>query len=172
LERERDREEIARLDRMGLTQRQIGQQLGLSQQLVCYDLRRIRDRYLKAQLVERRAKVAEKMEELRDIKAEAWRAWDESRGAGKPNLECLRTVLSCVQQERELLSLDSVRRVEDTQPALDWDALLRDVQNQRPDRIETLIVKAQDGQGAGDALVFAEVGRENRSGGATREASP
>jgi hypothetical protein len=176
-EREADRAEAARLDRKGYTVTAIARIIGVSKQQISYDLKRIRERHLKSCLEERSAKVAEKLEELRDIRVEAWQAWEESLGniadglaerilaqirvkvercsklkdridpalldgikvevSGKPNTECLRIILACVQQERELLALDSVGKMDVASPKFDWDAFFRGVQNHNPERIDS-----------------------------------
>jgi predicted transcriptional regulator len=176
-EREADRAEAARLDRKGYTVTAIAKMIGVSKQQISYDLKRIRERHLKSCLEERAAKVAEKLEELRDIRVEAWQAWEQSLGniadelaerilaqirakvercgklkdqinsalldgikvevTGKPNTECLRIILACIRQERELLALDSVGTMDAAPLKLDWDALFRDVQNHNPERIDS-----------------------------------
>jgi DNA-binding transcriptional ArsR family regulator len=210
-EREADRAEAARLDRKGYTVTEIARIIGVSKQQISYDLKRLRRQYLKAALVERAAKVQEKLEELRDIRREAWEAWEQSKGAltdemaeeimqkllqmadnsgslriafargklqglrievaYKPQYECLRILLSCVEAERELLGLDSAKTTAVAQANLDWNALLRDVQNHKPKRIESLIVDALDGQCGDDTLAYAEVESENGGSVASTAAS-
>jgi hypothetical protein len=176
-EREADRAEAARLDRNGYTVTAIAKIIGVSKQQISYDLKRIRERHLKSCVAERAAKVAEKLEELQDIKANAWQAWEESLGniadglaerilarirakvercsklkdqidpallngikveiTGKPNTECLRIILGCVQQERELLALDSVGKTDAAPLKFDWDAFFRDVQDHNPERFDS-----------------------------------
>lgn len=75
---------VAKLDRRGWTQWDIANglraELGLdvSQTMVSSYLRQIRERYKETQREERQAKVNEKMEQLRDVRAEAWRGWLKS----------------------------------------------------------------------------------------------
>jgi hypothetical protein len=131
---------------MGLTQRQIGQQLGLSQQLVCYDLRRIRDRYLKAQLVERRAKVIEILETLRDIRRESFEAWELSRTRGKPDTTCLMRALDTVRQEIALLGLSEAAKLHVLQAVVPWDKLMASIAVKPIDAVERAISAALENQ--------------------------
>jgi predicted transcriptional regulator len=78
-EREEALAETARLDRRGYSQRQIARVLGVDHSQVCYDLKVIRRRYQDTQLGERAALVAEKVEQYRELRAEAWAAWERSK---------------------------------------------------------------------------------------------
>jgi predicted transcriptional regulator len=78
--------EIARLDRRGYSQTQIARRLresgvaSLSQPMVTYYLRQIRDEYKDVVRAERQAMITEKLEQLREVRAEAWDAWERSKG--------------------------------------------------------------------------------------------
>lgn len=75
---------IARLDRRGYTQFEIAQELrrmglvDLSQPMVSKHLKQIREDYAEAKVAERHALVIEKLDQLREVRAEAWRAYDRS----------------------------------------------------------------------------------------------
>lgn len=71
--------EIARLDRRGLTHSEIARAVDLSPAMVPYYLKKIRARYAQAILQEREGLVEEKLYQYRDIRAEAWLAWDRSQ---------------------------------------------------------------------------------------------
>lgn len=77
-EREKALALVAELDGRGWTQRQIAKELGVSAPMVCYDLKQVRRRYAASTLESRAALVNEKLAELRQIKAEAWDAWERS----------------------------------------------------------------------------------------------
>jgi hypothetical protein len=160
------------MDRQGHSSRQIAAVVGVSQQQIVHDLKKLRGRYLDTQLAERAAKVGEMLAELRDVKVSAWEEFDRSKAVGMPRIEALQAVLGCIAQERELLGLDSVEQLNVAQANLDWDALLRVVQDDPPERIELQLVEGLDGQGAGGALAVTEVEGENRGGGANTGGSP
>jgi transcriptional regulator with XRE-family HTH domain len=127
---EATRAEIARLDRSGLTQQQIGEQLGMSQQLVSYNLRKIRHQYLKAQVINRHAIVIEKLAELKDIKREAWERYEQSKQTSSPDWRMLVIVLDCISAERELVGLDLGEKVKKKKPPsgpIDWDDFLSNI---------------------------------------------
>jgi hypothetical protein len=90
------------LDREGYTVTAIAGIVGVSKQQVSYDLKRIRERHLKASIAERAAMVAEKLEELRDIRAQAWQAWEESLGHMADEL--VKKVLDRIKDEIERCS--------------------------------------------------------------------
>lgn len=83
LQREMDLAEIARLDRRGWTQLQIGQKLGLSQTMVSSELRRLMKRYKEAQMEDIQAKVGRKVRILEDLIHEAYKAFDRSKKDAK-----------------------------------------------------------------------------------------
>jgi DNA-binding transcriptional ArsR family regulator len=71
--------EVARLDRGGYTTTEIAANTGVTQQQVSYDLKVIRARYAKVVEQERKAKVWEKLALLRELRKEAWEAWERSK---------------------------------------------------------------------------------------------
>ena len=78
-QREERLTEIAALHRRGMTQVEIAEALGVSQPQIAYDLRIIQTRYQRTQLDARGALVAEKLAQYRDIRREAWLAWERSK---------------------------------------------------------------------------------------------
>ena len=71
--------EVAKMYRQGRTQTEIAETLGVSQPNVCRDLKIIRERYQRTQLDDRGALIAEKLAQYRDIRREAWLAWERSK---------------------------------------------------------------------------------------------
>lgn len=75
---------IAQLDRRGWSQFQVRDEvkrqmgLELSQPMIGIYLRQIREQYAKATKAEREAQVREKLEQLRDVRREAWVAYERS----------------------------------------------------------------------------------------------
>lgn len=77
--------EIAKLDRRGYTQWDIAttlKEMGLidvSQMMICQYLKDIRKRCLEQMVEERKAAIAEKIEQYREVRREAWDAWERSK---------------------------------------------------------------------------------------------
>ena len=131
-EREIDLWRIERLDRRGYTTRRIALSIGVSQQQVVYDLKRIRHRYQKMTMAERAAQVAKLDAQLDEIIYEAWKAYKRSKkravktvtettadGVSKvtqtieqrlPAAEYLRIILAALQARRELFGLDAPKQ--------------------------------------------------------------
>lgn len=78
-QRAADLAEMAKLDLRGYSTRDIAQQFGLSHTQIVKDLQKLRLRFAEAALLERRAAVAEKLEQLRDVRAAAWRSFEASK---------------------------------------------------------------------------------------------
>src|SRR5262245_27140041 len=83
-QREERLAEVARLHRQGMTQVEIAKALGVSQPQIAYDLRVLRIRYQTTQIEDHGELVAEKLAQYRDIRREAWEAWERNKqDAGK-----------------------------------------------------------------------------------------
>lgn len=78
-QREERLTEVAAMHRRGMTQVQIAKALGVSQPQIAYDLRIVQSRYQATQLDELDALKAEKLAQYRDIRREAWLAWERSK---------------------------------------------------------------------------------------------
>ena len=75
----KDREEIARLYLQRLSQREIGERLGLSRQQVGYDLEAVRQEWLQSALVNFDARKAEELARIDRLEREYWDAWEASK---------------------------------------------------------------------------------------------
>jgi hypothetical protein len=102
-QREADLAETARLDRMGLTQRQIAQRIGVSCVQICFDLRKLRKRYVAAANVHAGERIGELLACYRDVRREAWQAWER-----KSDPRYLQVLLDTYAAERRLLGLDQL----------------------------------------------------------------
>lgn len=71
---------IAKLDKQGWHQHAIAREVGVSQPMVCILLKKIRKQYNESQYADRAEKVAEKLTQYRDLRMEAWEAWQRSKG--------------------------------------------------------------------------------------------
>jgi len=78
-EREERRALIAILDRRGYSNKQIANKVGVSLTQVVYDLAKINKRYIESQIKERELLIAYKIQQYKDIRKEAWEAWELSK---------------------------------------------------------------------------------------------
>jgi predicted transcriptional regulator len=195
-EREMDRLEMVKLLRRGYTQQEVADIIGISQAQVCYDWKIVISKLRNESDTARDELIAIKLEEYREIKREAWDAWERSKedaerleedefcedrtcavcsgkgtnGRGgkcfncqgngfrkaqkatskrltregkNPANEYLRTILSCVEAERELLGINPDKKVSGTLNVMNWDLLANGIPDgQVPDLIEQEIAKA------------------------------
>jgi DNA-binding CsgD family transcriptional regulator len=91
-DREQSLLEVARLDRRGYSQREIARALGISQPQVCYDLKAIRAKYQTMTAEARKAAVAEKRLQYREIRWELWQEWERSKKDAERSVREKRTV--------------------------------------------------------------------------------
>jgi hypothetical protein len=127
-QREADLAETARLDRMGFSQREIAERIGVSSVQICFDLRKLRKRYVEQANVHAGERIGELLASYRDVRREAWLAWQKSwedaervservggnagdsvtttREARLPGAEYLHVILDTYAGERKLLGLD------------------------------------------------------------------
>ena len=114
-QREADLVAMARLDLHGHSTREIGRELGLSHVQVARDLKKLRLRFAAESLQARREAVVEKLAQLRDVRAEAWRSFEASKknrtrrlrekvaegldAEGKPTAKTIRRVKSVFASE-------------------------------------------------------------------------
>jgi predicted transcriptional regulator len=135
--RERDMELMARMDRRGYSQYQIARHLGISQPQVCYDLKEIRKRYTEAISEEYRAKVEEKRQQLREVRVEAWRAWEKSKADARKVTEEVgfgpRGEVEKTTKESELDGLNAPKKIQANVSVINWDRLLDWSDSQGPD---------------------------------------
>lgn len=88
---------VASLDRAGLNQYEIARRVGVSQPCVCQYLKEVRRKYQAATQVNNVEAVAEIREGLRDVRAEAMMAWEQSKADSRkvvvesfPEKDCFR----------------------------------------------------------------------------------
>lgn len=86
-EREELTLKIARMDRQGYNQYEIGEAVGLSQPRVSSYLKEIRERYNRSIIQEREALVKESESTYRDIMREAWLAWEKSKRDARKHVD-------------------------------------------------------------------------------------
>ncbi len=134
---DRDRAEVARRCLRGELQRTIGEDLGLSRQMVGYDLKAIRARWKESAIRDFDEAVAQELAKINEIEREYWVAWEESkkdketvteqsneRGfksthrregqVGAPQF--LSGVAWCIERRCALLGLDAPKKAAPTDP--------------------------------------------------------
>jgi hypothetical protein len=77
-QREADLAETARLDRMGFTQREIAERIGVSSVQICFDLQKLRKRYVEMANVHAGERIGELLQSYRDVRQQALLAWEKS----------------------------------------------------------------------------------------------
>jgi len=140
-QREKDRKEIARRYLQGETQAAIGRALGLTQQMISYDLARIREQWRAAAVRDIDELQAHELAKIDQLEVTYWQAWQrsledsttrtqyvEADKAGKPTpaRAAVRTeqgtgdprwlagVQWCIERRCKLLGLDKPQRVDVT----------------------------------------------------------
>ncbi len=83
---------VARYDRMGWTQAEIAIETGVSQPQICNDLKKVRQQYIESMNEDRRILIAEKVAQLKDVRAEAWRAWEAAKAERRTTTREMMTV--------------------------------------------------------------------------------
>lgn len=78
-QRELDLARMVKLLRRGLSKTQIAEQLGVSRGQIVYDWKQVLARLQADRDKDAKATVAAKLEEYREVKAEAWAAWERSK---------------------------------------------------------------------------------------------
>ena len=96
--RERDREKVAALYVRGVSQTQIAQAVGVSQQQVSYDIRVLRGRWRDSS----DRSVGDELAKIDAIELEHWKAWEATHDA-----QHLTGVLACVSRRCKLLGFDA-----------------------------------------------------------------
>ena len=134
---ERDREEIARLYLRGLTQAEIGERMGLTRQMVGYDLKAIQCRWREDTARDLDADKARELAKIDELERTYWATWESSleqrettatarteagdsirttaqmkRESQGGNPVYLQGVMSCMQRRARLLGLDAPTKQE------------------------------------------------------------
>ncbi len=129
---------VARLDRAGLHQTEIPEQLAkeigvrVSQPMIGQYLKRLRAEYKARAIEERDVLVREKCAQLSDVRREAWLAWrrsqeaaDDEGGQRAGDARFLNVTLETLRAECELLGLDAPKKSEVITGTFDLGRLLR-----------------------------------------------
>ena len=135
-EREKDLLAISSLYLQGITQAEIGQRIGVSQQQISYDLKVLRKRWLQSSIVNIDEAKARELARVDHLEREYWEAWEKSKnpvktiaskkvdgqqtektiqgetGTGDPRY--LSGVQWCINKRCEVLGLDAPSRTDVT----------------------------------------------------------
>lgn len=124
---------VAKLDRRGYTQfdikYELQRELGIdvSQPMISIYLKQIRLRYREQQIIERRVKVNEKVEQLRDIRREAWDAWRRSSEDATKMVEEFGSEMEAVGQDDYVTSERLLKRISTSEGRLPDNAYLQTI---------------------------------------------
>lgn len=141
---ERDRQEITRRYLRGETQAAIGEALGMTRQMVGYDLKAIQEAWQKASLIDFNAAKGRELAKVDELERTYWQAWDESKqektqtstkkkqtGKGEDakteaaikrekrdgNPAFLAGVQWCIERRCKLLGIDAPTKIAPTDPS-------------------------------------------------------
>jgi len=154
-EREKDLLAISSLYLQGITQAEIGQRIGVSQQQISYDLKVLRKRWLQSSIVNIDEAKARELARVDHLEREYWEAWEKSKnpvktiaskkvdgqqtektiqgetGTGDPRY--LSGVQWCINKRCEVLGLDAPSRTDVTSGGkaiiINWDTIDADDTN-------------------------------------------
>jgi len=131
------RQRVADLYLQGWTQLAIAKEVGVSQGMICVDLKQIRKEWRESAIRDFDAMRDEELRRLERIEKEAWSAWERSQkpvqsarvsdkegGKGHKtvksqvgNSRFLELVLKCVESRRAMLGLDAPKMIAPTTPS-------------------------------------------------------
>jgi hypothetical protein len=144
-----DRQEIAKLLRRGWTQQEIGDKLGIHRTMVQHDWKIVVRELVTAQTRDAEHLVAIKLAEIREVKKEAYEAWERSKKDGQkdvvtineagvkktskskwgrlPEEAYLGIIVSCLEKEIQLTGLNPAKsfvfKGQVTSEVFSWDGL-------------------------------------------------
>ncbi len=159
-----DRAEMVRLLRRGWTKKRIAEKMGMQPSQISYDWKKVLAELREARLDDAEDEVTSICEQYSLVKSEAWDAWDKSKerrtkqidevintGAGDrvktseivedatPGNEFLKTIVACLQAEREMKGLNAPKKMDIQAEVINWDALAVQVTDDRRDLVEQKI---------------------------------
>ena len=111
---EDDRRETASLYLQGKTQQAIAERLGMTRQMVGYDLKAIQRRWRQDTARDLDEDKAKELAKLDELERTHWQAWEDSleRAGQYGNPAYLRGVIDCIDRRCKLLGLDSPQKLE------------------------------------------------------------
>lgn len=112
-ERDRDLADIARLYCQGMRQVDIAEMLGITQQQVSYDLKRIQKRWQTECIEAISQGKARELARIDELERTYWGAWFNSTRIRKDNSAFLQGVMTCIDKRCKLLGLDAPIKTED-----------------------------------------------------------
>lgn len=158
---------VANLSRRGYSQSEIASKMGVTQQQVSYDLQIIKKRYAAMQEEDFLAYRYEKILQLKDIRREAWEAWEKSKEDYRklvqedytdskggtstkitditegriPANEFLKTILETLKEENELMGAYPTKKLDIKAEVINWDQIMGLALNGVPNVVEDALKK-------------------------------
>jgi predicted transcriptional regulator len=166
--REEDLARVAKLDRRGYSQADIARVIGVSQPQICEDLKKIREHYRAAANATYAEKVEEKRAQLREVRSQAWKAWEKSKKDGTrwaeevttgasgdrtktteakegrlPDATYLRVVIETLRDECALDGLNQPQKLNINANVIDWGELFRRTMDDEVNQVERRLAEIQ-----------------------------
>lgn len=94
---------------------EIGERIGISQQQVSHDLKRVREQWMQSSIRDFDAVRAEQLAKIDEVERQAWEGWRrsfESDKDGEPRY--LDQVHKCIERRCKMLGLDAAQQVDAT----------------------------------------------------------
>lgn len=161
---------MAKLDRRGYSQADIARVIGVSQQQICEDLKRVREHYRQMANATYAERVEEKRAQLREVRAQAWQAWERSKKDGTrwaeevttsaggdktktteakegrlPDATYLRVIIETLRDECALDGLNQPQKLNISANVVDWSELFRRTVDSEVDQVERRLAEIQAG---------------------------
>lgn len=166
--REDDLARVAKLDRRGYSQAEIAKVIGVSQPQISEDLKTIRQHYRQMANATYAEKVEEKRAQLREVRAQAWVAWEKSKKDGTrwaeevttsatgdrtkttdvkegrlPDATYLRVIIETLRDESALDGLNQPQKLNIHANVIDWSELFRRTVDSEVDQVEKRLAEIQ-----------------------------
>lgn len=150
IQRKLDRAEMMKLLRRGWSKTQIAEKLGVHQTMISYDYKLVMKEVIANQTKDALFLRAKALEELAEVKKEAWIGWDKSKELHRkkvieeydkgddspmstktvdttegslPGSHYLNIILNCIAKEAELTGINADKVLQVQQTVINWDKL-------------------------------------------------
>lgn len=123
LEHQQNMADIAKWYMRGESQYQIGQRLGLSQQMVSYDLKLLRDQWLKSALTDFNSQRSVSLGKIDELEVTYWNAWEASRRT--KSISQTKRLKKRIQEQRSAISGRSEATEDDGASSITEEASVR-----------------------------------------------
>lgn len=102
---------VADLYTRGWSQAKIGQELGVTQQQISYDLKIVRQRWLDSSIRDFDLARAQEIAKIDRIEVELWGAWERSNQEQPGDPRYMDGAMKCIHKRCELMGLDEPKKI-------------------------------------------------------------